>query len=373
MKQTWDEIRGLFPLAKDSVYLNSASASPMSRPAADAARLFYEDSLANGSANFSKWLARVEDVRGKVAGLLNADKSEIAFIPNTSYGMNLVAQMLHGKGDVLTMDEEFTSATFPWLNQGFRMDFVKPTGHAYPLASIEKAITKDTRIIVSSHVQFSTGFRQDLAGLGLLCKKHGMISVVDATQSIGAMPIDVKEANIDFLVFSSVKWLMTGLGIGALYMNKKWHGRLHWPVAGWMSIKDPYSFDNRHIDFKEDASALEAGAPCFPSIFALGAAIDMVEGIGKKEIEERINELGDHLIKRLGEIGLGLLFPFERRDRAGILLVKVKDPEAIVSKLRSRNIIVSARQGGLRVSFHIYNSTADLDRLVEALAGLISE
>jgi len=371
MKQTWDGIRGQFPAAKNFVYLDAASASPISKPAADAARRFYDDALASGSSNFGEWLASMEKVRGKVARLINADRSEIAFIPNTSYGMNLVARMLQGKGDGLTMDEEFASTTLPWLNQGFRLHFVKPINHTYHLDSIENAVAKGIRILVSSHVQFSTGFRQDLAGLGMLCKKHDLVHVVNATQSIGAMPIDVKESNIDFLVFSSVKWLMTGMGIGAVYISKKWHDKSNWPVAGWLSVKDLDGFDNKHLELKEDASALEIGAPCFPSIFALGAAIGLVDGIGRQEIEDRIHELGDYLIGKLEAMGLELISPLDKRHRAGIVVIKVKDPEAMVLKLRSKNILVSSREGGLRVSFHIYNNAADLDRFVEALAGLI--
>lgn len=367
----WGEVRGQFPITGRVAYLNAAEGSPIPKLAAQEAKRFYDEALAEGEAAWEKWLGRMEEVREKAAKLINAEKDEIAFTLNTSHGMNLIAGMLVGRGEVITMEDEFPSSTLPWLNKGFKVKFVKPRNNVYGLESIGRALSGKTKILVTSHVQYATGFKQDLAGLGRLCESRGLIYVVNATQSAGAMPIDAKEAKIDFLVFSGLKWPMAGHGIAVLYVNRKWHGKLKYPFAGWRSVKRPELMDNKNLDLKPSALALEVGCPHFPSIFALGGALDLLNAVGKDNVERRIYELGDRLAEGLRKLGLSVLSPLEREHRSGITLVKVKNPTWVVEELSRRGVVVSARGGGLRVSAHIYNDERDVDRLVEELKKLL--
>ncbi len=366
----WDDVRKRFPAVTKSVYLNTASGSPLSDFARQEAVEFYDDVLMNGDSNFRKWLERTEKIRGKIAKLIGADKSEIAFIPNTSFGMNIVAEMLIDRGDVITMEDEFPSSTIPFLNKGFRLNFVKPYKGTYSTENIGGHITKDTKILVTSHVQYSTGFKQDLVELGKFCKRNGLIYVVNATQSIGAMPIDVKKAGIDFLVFSSVKWLLTGDAIGAIYISKKAQTR-KWPVAGWLSVKHPFRMDNKKVDFKNNASILEIGGQCFPSIFVLGKAVDFISEIGMENVQKRIYELNDYLMEKLSALNLKIVTPFDRKYRSGITVIKVENAEDIVKKLSGKNIIISARKDGLRISVHIYNNEKDIDKFTAELEKIL--
>lgn len=317
---------------------------------------------------WKKWLRGVEEVRGKVARFINAKESEIAFTASTSLGMNMIAGILQGKGDVITMDDEFPSSTFPWLNRGYKVHFIKPRESVYSLEDIEKKINRKTKILVTSHVQYRTGFKQDLVKLGKLCRRRGLIYVVNASQSAGALPIDVKKAHVDFMVFKSLKWLMAGYGIAVIYINKRWFGNITYPIAGWRRVKNPGFMDNKNLDLKKEASALEVGSPHFPCIFALGGALDFLNRIGEKDIEKRIYDLGDYLAQKLKDIGLEMLSPLEKKYRSGITIFKIKDPELVVKKLYKKNIIVSARGGGVRVSVHIYNNTKDINALVSELA-----
>ena len=367
----WGEVREQFPITKRVAYLNAAEGSPIPKLAAREAKRFYDEALAEGEAAWGRWLERLEEVREKTAKFINAGKDEIAFTLNTSHGMNLIAGMLVGEGGVVTMEDEFPSSTLPWLNKGFKVKFVKPRNNVYDLESIGRALSGEAKILVTSHVQYATGFKQDLAGLGELCESRGLTYVVNATQSAGAMPIDVKEARVDFLVFSGLKWLMAGHGVGVLYVNKKWHGKLKYPFAGWRSVKDPGSMDNKNLDFKPSALALEAGCPHFPNIFALGGALDLLNAVGKGNVEKRIYELGDRLVEGLAELRLSVLSPLEREHRSGITLVKVRNPAGMVKELSKRGAVVSARGGGLRASVHIYNNERDVDRLVEELGRLL--
>ena len=360
----WNKIRSQFPVTKKFTYLNAAGGSPIPSSTAREGRRFYDEILAGGDVPWEEWLKRVEEVRGKVAEFLNADESEIAFTSNTSQGMNLIAQILKGKGDVITMKDEFPSSTFPWLNLRYEVHFVEPEKCIYSLKSIEEKINKDTKILVTSHVQYCTGFKQDLIGLGKLCKRRGVIFVVNASQSAGAMPIDLKKADIDFMVFKSLKWLMAGYGAGVLYINKRWFNKINYPVAGWRSVKNPGLMDNKNLDLKKEASELEVGCVHLPCIFALNGALDFLKMIGKEKIQRRIYELGDYLVEKLKESGFEIISPLAERYRSGITVIKINNSEEMVNKLSEKNIIVTARGDGLRVSVHIYNNKRDIDKFV---------
>lgn len=367
----WSKIRKQFPATKKYTYINAAEASPISKIAAEEGKRFYDEILTRGDLLWKKWLERREETRKKVAKFINADKNEIAFTLNTSHGMNLIAEILQGKGEVITMNDEFPSSTFPWLNRKYKVHFVESKKSVYLIEDIKKKINKKTKIIITSHVQYCTGFKQDLIELGKLCKAKGIIFIVNATQSMGAMPIDTKKANIDFLVFTSLKWPMAGYGIGVLYMNKKWFNKIHYPIAGWQSVKNPDSMDNKKLDLKKEVLELEVGCSHFPNIFALSGALDLLNKIGKKNIENRIYQLNDYLVEKLERLNLEIISPLDKKYRSGITIVKLKNAKKIVQKLYKKNIIVSARGEGLRISMHIYNNKKDVDKFISEIKKII--
>jgi cysteine desulfurase / selenocysteine lyase len=240
------------------------------------------------------------------------------------------------------------------------------------LNDIQKSITANTRVLVTSFVQFATGFRQDLVELGHLCRERNLIFVVDATQGMGVFPIDVANSGIDFLVFSGYKWAQAGYGIGGLYVAPHFLNPSSFPVAGWWSVRDPEAVVNDRLDLKESAAALEVGCPQFAGIFALGAALTLFEEIGKARIEERIHELTEYLHHQLKAEQFNIASPLTREQRSGITIVEMRNAPDVVRSLAERKIIVSARGKGLRVSVHIFNNFGDIDRLIGALPEVAS-
>ncbi|MFH1240705.1 MAG: aminotransferase class V-fold PLP-dependent enzyme [Candidatus Diapherotrites archaeon] len=362
----WEKVRDEFPAAKNLVYLNTAGGAPISKRAANESAKFY-DQVVNFGDHWDEWQIKKEKIRKPVTKFINADMGEVAFTKNTSVGMNLFALMLKGKGEVITMHDEFPSSTFPWLNRKYKVRFVMPDKDVYTTEKISKKITNKTRILVTSHVQSSTGFKQDLNELGEFCEEKDLIFVVNATQSAGAFPIDVKKSKIDFLVASGFKWLCANYGVGLLYMNKKWTKRLHYPRIGWQSTYDSYPTDNRHLDIRPTTTALEVGCHPFSLIFSLGGAIDLLNEIGKENIEKRIYYLSDYLHEKLIENSYEITSPIEKKYRSGITIVKMDDALKTVNKLHKKNIRVSARGKGLRVSTHMYNNEQDIDTLISEL------
>ncbi|MFB6341657.1 aminotransferase class V-fold PLP-dependent enzyme [Saccharicrinis sp. FJH62] len=364
----WKEVRKEFPVCKEFVYLNPAGGSPLSASAAQQARQFYDEILAQGDNLYEEWLERTEVTRQMVAEYIGADASEIAFTTNTSHGMNLVAQMNKNKGKVLTMHDEFPSSTFPWLNQGVALKMVEPKdGFRYPIEKIEASLDPDVKILMTSYVQYCTGFRQDLEALGELCRRKNLIFVVNATQAIPVFPVDVKKWNIDFLVFTGLKWATAGYGIGGLYISKKWLTGGKLPFAGWLSIEDPEQMDNLKFEPEERASVVESGCPHFAPVFALKGALELFKRIGKEQVTSHVLGLTTYLQKKLKALGAELTSPEDEKHMSGITIIKTTQATELVSELRDKNIIVSPRGQGVRVSVNIFNNKEDIDVLIEAL------
>ena len=367
----WSVVRAEFPAASRYTYLNSAGAPPVARRAATEAQRYYREMLEEGDLPWPSWLAQVETIRSAVAALINADADEIAFTFSSSHAFTLLAPLLGPPAHVVAMRDEFPSGTLPFLQYGDDVTFVESQGDStIALEDIEAAVTERTRAVVSSSVMYATGFRQDLPALAALCRRRGVRLVVDATQSIGVSPIDVKADRVDALVFSGYKWTTAGYGIGAMYVSRELLQSARVPVAGWWSARDPEAVINDRLDLKRTAAVLEVGCPHFAGIFALGGSLELLREIGPAAIEERVAELTDYLHSRLAAAGFDIASPRERSRRAGITIVRLDNAPAVVDALTRAGIIVSARGAGLRVAVHIFNVERDIDRFVSALQAL---
>ncbi len=363
----WNKVRDEFPVCKKYVYLNPAGGSPVSLSAANEGKRFYDEMLEFGDTYWETWLDRTETTRKALAEFIGAGRDEIGFTTNTSHGMNLVAQFLKNKGPILTMRDEFPSTTFPWLNQGTKISFVEPEHQSYSIDNIKKTLTPDIKILVSSYVQYSTGFRQDLEELGNFCKENNLIFVVNATQALGIFPVDVKKCHIDFLMFTGLKWATAGYGIGGLYVDRKWLSPENFPFAGWRSAVFPEKMDNTTMELKNEASVIESGCPHFPNIFALGGALKLFNRIGQENVVKRVLFLNHFLEDKLCRLGIDVIVQKEDKNRSGILIAKLPDPKKWVNKLAELNIIVSARGEGVRISTSIFNNEEDIEKLIKAL------
>jgi cysteine desulfurase/selenocysteine lyase len=368
----WQTVRELFPATQSYTYLNSAAAPPISLYAAREGKRYYEEMLQHGDVFYERWVTQIEDVREKLASLLHAQANELAFTYSSSHGMNLIAQILAKRGEVLASADEFPTATLPWLQQRYAVHLVASRkGGIIELQDIEDAVGPRTRIFVASYVQYATGFRQNLFLLGQLCRERDLVFVVDATQAMGVFPIDVAACGIDFLVFSGYKWALAGYGVAGLYISQRFLDTRQFPVAGWWSARDPEAVINDRLDLKDTAAELEVGCPHFAGIFAMGGALDLFAEIGAGRIEQRVHELTDYLHTRLAGAGLKIASPANRNQRSGITIIETNDAQTAVRALAENKIIVSARGQGVRVSLHIFNNFEDIDRLLQALVGII--
>jgi cysteine desulfurase / selenocysteine lyase len=389
MPKNWDRLREDFPITKSYTYLANAAITPIPLPIYTEILKFYRGALYHGGTIWSDWIDAMEETRDLYSKFIGADsKDEIAFTHSTSEGMNIIAHILSDKGIVISNELEFPSTNLPWINKNSKnIKFLKSDHEGkIPILDIAKMIDKfhgkrgkQVKTILTSHVQFSNGFRQDLEELGKLTQRKGLHLVVNATQSLGAMSLDVKNFNIDFMASNGHKWMLSSFGIGTIYIKRKYLRDKDYFKPTFFSLsgqKKKDNFDNNTIlDSSYSATRFELGTPHFQNIVALKAAIKYTSKIGIKQIEKRILGLTNYLIDKLVNIDIEILSPVaEKKYRSGIIVFKPKkeNPSQIVMKLQKMNqIIVSARGKGIRVSPHFYNNEEDIDNLISALVNIL--
>ena len=371
MKSTyWNRLREDFPVTKKYSYLANAAISPIPTQVETAVSEFYKESMFNGGNHWQKWIDCIEEARRMYAAFIGAHSEEIAFTHSTSEGMNIIAHLLAHRGHAISNDLEFPSSNLPWINRRADMTIVQSRNGTVPIELIRKAIGRKTRTIITSHVQYSTGFKQDLETLSEICNEKNLYLVVNATQSIGALRFDVGKFGVDFTVGNGHKWLLSSFGIGTLYIQSKLlddESGLNPPFFSQFGQEDREHFDNMKIRMSKNASKFELSTPHFPNIIALKAAVRYISKISILRIEERIHYLTQYLIDRLAELKIQILSPLANLHRSAIIVFKSRSPEQLVGYLGKRRIIVSARGGGIRVSPHFYNDEGDIDRLILAL------
>jgi selenocysteine lyase/cysteine desulfurase len=366
----WNRLREDFPVAKKYSYLANAAISPIPKQVQNEVSEFYKDSMVYGGTHWRKWIDSIEEARRMYAAFIGARFEEIAFTHSTSEGMNIIAHLLAHRGHAISNDLEFPSSNLPWINKGADMTIVQSRNGMVPIESIRNAIGRKTRTIITSHVQYSTGFKQDLETLSKICDEKNLYLVVNATQSIGALNYDVSKFGVDFTVANGHKWLLSSFGIGTLYIQGKLLDKgsgLNPPFYSQFGQENRERFDNMKIRMSKNASKFELSTPHFPNIVALKAAVRYISRINILRIEERIRYLTQYLIDRLTELKIHILSPLTNIHRSGIVVFKSRSPEHLVAYLGKRRVVVSARGGGIRVSPHFYNNEGDIDRLILAL------
>jgi selenocysteine lyase/cysteine desulfurase len=368
MSIAWDEVREDFPALRRRVYLNSAATGltpPTVRPAVDR---FYRELEEGGDVYWDEWMERREQVRSRVAALIGAEAEEIAFAPNTSTGMNLIADLVAADGPVLSDELEFPAVTLPWIHRGVPVHFVPAVEGMLRLESFMKPYAPRAATIAISHVQYSNGCRQDLDAFGLV--KDDRHLVVSASQSAGVFPIDVRRSRVDGLACAGHKWLGAGYGAGFLFIRGGLLLERPPRTVGWLSVERPFDFNNREYTVLPGNRRTEVGCPAFAPIFALGAAVDYALSLGLGEIEARALQLSTYLTDQLAKAGIPVLSP-DGPYRSAETLCEVADPPRAGAYLRERGIEVTVKPEGLRISTHYYNSEPDVDICVEAITAYL--
>lgn len=372
----WDALRSTeFPVAERWAYFDHAAVAPLPRRSGQAMRAWIDEQEAHGVIHWPAWERRLEGIRRELARLIGAHHDEIAFVGSTTQGIGLVAEGFPWRaGDnVVTAEEEYPSNLYPWMNladRGVTLRTVPSRDGRVDPADLAAAMDSRTRVLTISHVEWSSGFRNDLDRLGELCRSRGVALFVDAIQGLGPLTIDVQRTPIDFLAADGHKWLLGPEGAGLLFVRRAWIDRLRPLGVGWHSVTTSYNTPGVHFELKPSAQRWEGGTFNMPGIQALGASVGLLLEVGPDVVSRRIREQAEAVRAMARRSGWTVAGSDHPDERAGIVAMTRPDvdPNRFVSDLRARGVAVASRRGRVRVSPHIYNNQDDLDRLAEALA-----
>lgn len=372
-KLDWQAERANFPACEKFVYYMGAANCPFSKPVYEAQRQILDLMHFEAHTSWEGLTKQMQELRARLARLFGGQALDWGFGANSSHNMNLLAAGLKarlGSLEVLSFDDEFPSSTIAWRHHGHQLRVLShdQTG-ALSLDLIEAGLTQQTKVLVISHVQYSTGFRADLEALGKLLAERQILFVVNATQSLGVHPLNVERAHIDALVCSSHKWLGAGYGASLLYTSEKMRENLRWPMAGTTSFQDP-SFKGDLVNPRPGTAFIELGAMPFMQLLGVDASTRELERLGVDNIQARVLELSEQLQRALKNAGVMLEFDRDQwpnDNRSQLIFAKVQKPDQVEAELRAKNILVNNRRGLIRIAVHFANNLADQEALIAAL------
>ena len=376
--EIWQNWRSEFPVTATYIYMNHAGVAPLSRRVRDAMAGFIEDATLYGAVHADDWAEAAEACRVTASRLINADATEIAFMKNTTQGILIAANGIDWReGDnVVTTAVEFPANVYPWWclkeRYGVETRMVPERDGRIYIEDIAAAIDERTRVLTISHVEFASGFRNDIEALGELCRERDIWFVLDAIQSLGVVEVDVKSCNVDILAADGHKWLLAPEGAAIFYCADEKREQLINTNVGWASVVNPRDFLNYDLTQKPDATRFEEGSYNSVGLYGLKAAIDLLHDIGIPAIKARVLELTARLIAGLEAKGYRVITPKTDVDRAGIVIFESDryTPAEIYETLYGENIITAERGSGVRVSPHFYNTPSEIERLLEVLPEL---
>jgi selenocysteine lyase/cysteine desulfurase len=364
--------RHRFPIFERRVYLNSCAQGALSDAVRDAYEQYLRDWDEYG-APWEYWVERGEAARASFADLINADPDEVAVTTSESAGVASLASGLRyaRRSKVVISDWEFPTIGQIWHAQearGARVVHVTPSDDGtIPLEGFDRAIDDDTLIVSITHVCYRNGAMVDVPAVVDLAHERGAYVLLDVYQSIGSLPVDVKELGVDFLGAGVLKYLLGSAGLGFFYCKRDRVEKV-WPTAtGWFADRNIFEMDHTDYSPAPTASRFQSGTPPIPAIYAGIAGMELMKEIGIAETRAHVLELHRQLIDGIDELGAKLVTPLNAEQRGALLCVKSNDVAALVRALDEEGIVTSERDSNLRISPHAYNTGDDVEAVLDAL------
>jgi selenocysteine lyase/cysteine desulfurase len=313
----------------------------------------------------------------KMGVLINAKypEDEIAFTYNTSYGLAAIAEAIDwNEGDSIILNAlEYTSNSYTYQalakKNKLKLRVIDQINGQLSLEQYKEVLDQSSRLVAISHVQFSNGFRTNLKELSSLVHDAGAQIIVDGIQSLGAVPLDVQETNIDYLAAGGYKWLLGPLGTGFIYVKKELTEDLNPSFIGSMSDAVPMNLS--HHDYQPGPSIKRFQASLGPMVYLIAVSTEFLTNIGIEKIFKHILFLNDFIIDFAKDRpNFEIKSPVESLStRSGIISLSCPNAEKIVTKLRGleKPIVVSYREGGIRIAPHCYNIRSEIQTCLETI------
>ncbi len=366
-------IRDRFPILERAIYTNSCSQGALSNDVRAAYQQYLTDWDDKG-APWELWVEQAEGARARFARLLNATPDEVAVTTSVSAGVSsLLSGLRHaeGRNKIVISDFEFPTIgqiTHAQELRGSKVDHVAAaTDTTIPLERLAEAIDDETGLVAITLASFRHGSKTDVKEVIRLAHEVGALVLVDSFQGVGAIPIDVRDLNADFVTGGVLKYLLGSSGLAFLYCRADLLPQITPTVTGWFADEDIFKMDIYDYSPSATARKFESGTPPIPNIYAGNAGMDLMHEIGIAATEQHVGRLTLQLVEGLDRIGAKMVTPRDPTKRGPMVAVATTDAQAMVAALKEDGILTSARDGNIRLSFHCYNSEEDIESVVAGL------
>lgn len=375
------ELATEFLLKPQVIYLNHAAVAPWPLRTCEVVKNFAEENLHQGSKAYAQWMERETELREQLRRLINAPSTDdIALLKNTSEALSIIAYGLDWQpGDnIIITDQEFPSNRIVWeslKNQGVEVRIISVMGEEDPEAMLMGAADAHTRLMSVSSVQYACGLQLRLKCLGDFCQRQGIIFVVDAIQSLGAIRFDVQQIQADFVVADGHKWMLGPEGLALFYCRPEWRERLKLTQFGWHMTEDYLNFDNKNWQPASTARRFECGSPNMLGVHALSASLSLLEEVGMEQVEAQVLDNARYLLQQLRSMpDIEILSAGIEGRFAGIVTFRhpAIEAEQLFRQLSAKGVICACRGGGVRFSPHFHNTREHLDQALTQVQALIA-
>ena len=367
--------RRRIPLLASCIPMNNCSQAPQS-DATRAAAERYLDSWNGSGMDWDAWMSEVALAKAEFAKLIGATAEDIAVFSSVSEAASAVASALPLQGrrtNIVVSDAEFPTVAHVWLAQerrGARVSWA-PISDDTDVSAYDAVIDDRTALVSACHAYYMNGLVQDSARIASIARDAGALSFVDAYQSLGTVPLDVRALGVDFLASGNLKFLMGIPGIAFLYVRPEIVGTLQPSVTGWFGRANPFAFDARSLDWSPTASRFDTGTPPVINAYVARAGMEIINALGPSNIRAWLVQLGQRLIDGGRARGMVLHGTDDMRRKTATTAFVVGDSHAVEHAMRERGVIASARGDVIRLAPHFYSTTDDVDRALDVLAEVV--
>ena len=372
--ETIEKARSYFPyLKKGIIYFNHASTGPITTKVKERIEAFLTERSEEKIDDYYDFKDVADETKEMIGEMINCDADRIAFLDNTTNGIIWLAQGIDWKaGDrIILNDVEFPANVYPFLQlkeKGVEVDFIKSKNGIVTAEEVINAIKPETKLISISFVQFLSGYKVDLEKIGKVCKELEIFFSVDAIQGLGAVKLNVKKFNIDFLASGTQKWLLGLQGLAFIYVRKELQDKMKSAPIGWLAVEDAWDLLNFDLTTKETAERFQPGTLNNLGIYAFNSSMKLFNEFGFDEIEKQVLSNSRYFINKFTEIGYkSPLLSLPDENLSGIVSFKNENAKMIFDNLSYKKIICSLREGYIRFAPHFYNTKQEINTVIDEM------
>ena len=368
-----------FALAPGHVWLNASSEGPIPKVSAAALQEAMAWKLSPHQLTIAKFQQVPLELKKAIAGLIHVPYDEIILGNSATYGVHLLANglPLRAGDEIVLMRNDFPTDILPWLHlkdKGVLVHQIQPAGEVLTLAEVEAALTPKTKVVCLPQVHSFSGWPLDITAIGNMCHRHGILFIVNMSQTIGAFEVNVAGLPIDAVVCAGYKWLLGPYGTGFCWVKTELRERLEYPQAYWISLMDENALSTKdEIVLKKDRSSRRYdifGTANFFNYVPWKASIEYLFNIGMAQVQGYNQLLVDRIIDGMDIEQFELLSPVDKGRRTNIVVFSHRDRARnanILEYLKTQGVYAALWKSKLRLSPHIYNTMEDIERLLSVL------